>query len=377
VGWRRTEQVRVDLHEHLEAKGVQWIPSPVTQIDAPGNALTLQSGQQMRYDYLVIATGPRLGLQLVDDVEDIGRQPLDAAKLRFWVDHWGDHGDLAGGSGQKGKRVYRRGGKIQVGGHRAPPLSLPGPSGKVPRMKFSEDAGRGSYLVDAYDAAGIVVAGRRYARGLGLSPQGLIEGWGPAEPAGFTATHLAALLDLDSQVILIGTGPRQVFLHPALFATAYARGVGVEVMDTGAASGRLAIIALLSARLAQRTSDADAVRHHALHLSRACRGPGPRRHRRRTARSPAGQEPARQKRSRRNGCDRHSARLSESAHSGLYVSSTIGAINGECAVAARMSSAAQAPSSLLKNASARRGFSLLAASRASLGRDFAAFRGAK
>jgi sulfide:quinone oxidoreductase len=65
VGWRRTEQVRVDLHEHLEAKGVQWIPSPVTQIDAPGNALTLQSGQQMRYDYLVIATGPRLAFEEV------------------------------------------------------------------------------------------------------------------------------------------------------------------------------------------------------------------------------------------------------------------------------------------------------------------------
>ncbi len=114
-------------------------------------------------------------------------------------------------------------------------MSLPGPSGKVPRMKFSEDAGRGSYLVEAYDAAGIVVAGRRYPRGLGLSPQGLIEGWGPAEPAGFTAEHIAALLDLDPQVIILGTGARQVFLHPALFAAAYARGVGVEVMDTGAA----------------------------------------------------------------------------------------------------------------------------------------------
>lgn len=65
VGWRQTEQVRVDLHEHLEAKGVQWIPSPVTQIDAPGSALTLQSGQQMRYDYLVIATGPRLAFEEV------------------------------------------------------------------------------------------------------------------------------------------------------------------------------------------------------------------------------------------------------------------------------------------------------------------------
>ena len=65
VGWRQTAQVHVELHDHLEAKGVQWIPSRVTAIDAPGNTLTLHGGQQMRYDYLVIATGPRLAFEEV------------------------------------------------------------------------------------------------------------------------------------------------------------------------------------------------------------------------------------------------------------------------------------------------------------------------
>ena len=65
VGWRRTEQVRVEMHDHLEAKGVQWIPTPVQQIDAQANLLTLATGQELRYDYLVIATGPRLAFEEV------------------------------------------------------------------------------------------------------------------------------------------------------------------------------------------------------------------------------------------------------------------------------------------------------------------------
>lgn len=102
-------------------------------------------------------------------------------------------------------------------------------------MKFSEDTGGGIYRIDAYAAGRIVVNGRDYRVGLIVSPHRIVEGWGPAEPAGLGAQHIAALLDLDPQVIVIGTGARQVFPHPALYAPAHGRGVGIEVMDTGAA----------------------------------------------------------------------------------------------------------------------------------------------
>ncbi|MDR2548905.1 MAG: DegV family EDD domain-containing protein [Desulfobulbus sp.] len=45
----------------------------------------------------------------------------------------------------------------------------------------------------------------------------------------------------------------------------------LETIDTGAASGRLGLIALLAGRLALRTEDADAVRAHALRLVETCR----------------------------------------------------------------------------------------------------------
>jgi len=69
VGWRAPEQTRVELRGPLESKGVRWIAQPVTAIDAPGNALTLQSGDRVGYDFLVITTGPALAF---DEVPGLG-----------------------------------------------------------------------------------------------------------------------------------------------------------------------------------------------------------------------------------------------------------------------------------------------------------------
>ncbi len=72
VGWRTPAQTRVEMHDPLGSKGVQWLPQPVTVIDAPGNAVTLANGQHLRYDYLVIATGPRLAFEEVPGLGPAG-----------------------------------------------------------------------------------------------------------------------------------------------------------------------------------------------------------------------------------------------------------------------------------------------------------------
>lgn len=61
VGWRRIEQTRVALQEPLQDKGVQWVAERVEHIDADARRLRLTSGRELDYDYLVIATGPKLG----------------------------------------------------------------------------------------------------------------------------------------------------------------------------------------------------------------------------------------------------------------------------------------------------------------------------
>ncbi len=65
VGWRKTEQTRVEMRQPLESKGIQWIPEKIVAIDAPGNNVTTASGHRLDYDYLVIATGPKLSFEEV------------------------------------------------------------------------------------------------------------------------------------------------------------------------------------------------------------------------------------------------------------------------------------------------------------------------
>jgi uncharacterized protein len=104
-------------------------------------------------------------------------------------------------------------------------------------MRFSEADGSSGLPIEAYGSAGILIGGRRFTRGLIVTPNRVEEGWGPAHPDDLTVEHLDALLAIESetQVIVLGTGEIQVFPDPALLFSVIGRGVGFEVMDTGAA----------------------------------------------------------------------------------------------------------------------------------------------
>jgi len=102
-------------------------------------------------------------------------------------------------------------------------------------MKFSAaDSGDG-HLIQGYESGRILIDGKSYHRGLILTPERILDGWGPSNPADLSEDDVRALIELDPQVIVIGTGQRQVFPSPAVYASAMRHGVGVEIMDTGAA----------------------------------------------------------------------------------------------------------------------------------------------
>lgn len=65
VGWRTREKITFPIRPYLEKKGINFIAQPVTNIDAENNALQLADGQRLAYDYLVIATGPKLSFEEV------------------------------------------------------------------------------------------------------------------------------------------------------------------------------------------------------------------------------------------------------------------------------------------------------------------------
>ena len=108
--------------------------------------------------------------------------------------------------------------------------------------------------VRAVDSSGIRVGDRLHVRAILLSRQELIEGWPVTTVGDLDADRIEAILRLEPEIVLLGTGPRQVFPDPQFLMLFYSRGIGVEVMSTAAAcrtfnvlvtEGRKVVAALL------------------------------------------------------------------------------------------------------------------------------------
>ncbi|MBL8289034.1 MAG: NAD(P)/FAD-dependent oxidoreductase [Rubrivivax sp.] len=65
VGWRDRDSITLPIGPALAKKGIAFIAQAATRIDAEGQAVELADGQRVPYDYLVIATGPRLAFEEV------------------------------------------------------------------------------------------------------------------------------------------------------------------------------------------------------------------------------------------------------------------------------------------------------------------------
>jgi sulfide:quinone oxidoreductase len=65
VGWRTREKITLPIGQHLARKGIEFVGVPVTKIAADTNELHLADGRTLAYDYLVIATGPKLAFEEV------------------------------------------------------------------------------------------------------------------------------------------------------------------------------------------------------------------------------------------------------------------------------------------------------------------------
>ena len=69
VGWRSRRETRVEMAGPLAKHRIDWVPQLATAIDAERSTLTIADGTILTYDYLVIATGPKLAF---DEVPGLG-----------------------------------------------------------------------------------------------------------------------------------------------------------------------------------------------------------------------------------------------------------------------------------------------------------------
>jgi len=68
-----------------------------------------------------------------------------------------------------------------------------------------------------------------------LTPRQLITDWEPNQLEELEATHLETILNLEPELVLLGTGTRQQFPAMDILLPLHQAQIGIEVMDTAAA----------------------------------------------------------------------------------------------------------------------------------------------
>jgi uncharacterized protein len=102
-------------------------------------------------------------------------------------------------------------------------------------MRFTQDPSSIRNLIRSYAPGEIKINEETFRHSLIVGPSSIVPGPAVREAGELTAAHSADLLALAPELVLVGTGVRQVF-PPAEFGAQFLRkGIGFEVMDTGAA----------------------------------------------------------------------------------------------------------------------------------------------
>jgi uncharacterized protein len=124
-------------------------------------------------------------------------------------------------------------------------------------MQFDLEINPESYSIRSYSAEFIKVTMPRYrssasetsdhglqapaadhesfSRTLVVTPHQLIRDWPPQSMDEIGPSHLETLVELEPEIVLLGSGPQLQWPDPELVQTLVDRGIGFEVMDTGAA----------------------------------------------------------------------------------------------------------------------------------------------
>jgi uncharacterized protein len=102
-------------------------------------------------------------------------------------------------------------------------------------MKLHLTRAEGRYLVTGYGPGWVEINEARHETSLILTPARLIAPWEAGSFDALAAMHFVQVAALAPEVLLIGTGARLRFPHPALLKPLIAAGIGFEVMDTAAA----------------------------------------------------------------------------------------------------------------------------------------------
>ena len=103
-------------------------------------------------------------------------------------------------------------------------------------MKLHLSNPSGVNSITRYGDGYVEINHQRHTTSLVVTPQTLyVEDWAGLDFAQLSEDHFARLAQLKPEMVLLGTGAKLRFPHPRLSRALVDAGIGLDVMDTGAA----------------------------------------------------------------------------------------------------------------------------------------------
>ena len=121
-------------------------------------------------------------------------------------------------------------------------------------MKLTPTVTQQYQTITAYDDTGVEINTIRFSHSLIVLPEIAPAAWPVASFDALTTANFAQIEATEPDVVILGTGRRQHFIHPKLTMALTARRIGVECMDNRAAcrtynilmaEGRKVVLALI------------------------------------------------------------------------------------------------------------------------------------
>jgi uncharacterized protein len=101
-------------------------------------------------------------------------------------------------------------------------------------MNFTEEGSSNGLTIQGYQSGRFLVGGKFHQSSLLVTPE-QVSDWPVDAVEQVTADDFAQALALAPEIIIYGTGKRQVFPPSDIYANVINQGIGLEVMDTAAA----------------------------------------------------------------------------------------------------------------------------------------------
>lgn len=116
-------------------------------------------------------------------------------------------------------------------------------------MKFTREIPT-ALTIRSVSTDGILIGDQLYARTIGLTVDTIFDDWEPKEVIDLRIDDFTPLLELQPEVIVLGTGSTNIFPSRELIFAMARRQVGFEVMDTAAAARTYNVLAAEGRRVA-------------------------------------------------------------------------------------------------------------------------------